>query len=357
MAKWMINHGARTIVLLSRSGTGNSKVAQFIAETREQANIVVKACDVASKNQVDALIKDITSTLPPIAGIVHSAMVLHDGMLENMTHADFVDAIRSKVDGAWNVHNALVAAQSKPDYFVLFSSAAGVLGSRGQGAYAAANTFLDAFAAYRRSRGLPGVSLDLTAVTGAGYIAENNAREEEILKNFGGECVTEQEVLALLSVAISSSGSSSSCPAQVLTGLKLNPTGPSGALPYYAEDPRFTQLKRASILEAAAGGNVPVSYRAAFQAAQDPADKAEVATNGVLQKLAEVLSVSRDDVDAQRSMTSYGLDSLTAIEVRNWITRELGTNLQILELLTATCVADLAATIVARASGPAGSKT
>lgn len=346
MAKWMINHGARTIVLLSRSGTANSRAAQFIAETRDQADIVVKACDVANQDQVDNLVKNITSTLPPIAGIVHSAMVLHDGMLENMTHADFVDAIRSKVDGAWNIHNALAAAQTKPDYFVLFSSAAGVLGSRGQGAYAAANTFLDAFAAYRRSQGLAGVSLDLTAVTGAGYIAENNEREEEILKNFGGECVTEREVLALLSVAISAGDA---CPAQVLTGLKLNPTGPSGALPYYAEDPRFAHLKRASILEAAAGGNVPVSYRAAFTAAQDVAEKAEVATKGVLQKLAEVLSVSRDDVDAQRSMTSYGLDSLTAIEVRNWITRELGTSLQILELLTASCVAELAGTIVSRA--------
>lgn len=349
MAKWMIDHGARTIVLLSRSGSANNKVAQFIAETRGQADVIVKACDIADKDQVDTLVKDITSTLPPIAGIVHSAMVLHDGMLENMTHTNFVNAVRSKVDGAWNIHKALAAAQAKPDYFVLFSSAAGVLGSRGQGAYAAANTFLDAFAAYRRGQGLPGVSLDLTAVTGAGYIAENNAREEEILKNFGSECVTEQEVLALLSVAISSS-STGACPAQVLTGLKLNPTGPSGALPYYAEDPRFARLKRASILEAAAaGGNVQVSYRAAFSAAQELAEKAEIATNGVLQKLAEVLSVSRDDVDAQRSMTSYGLDSLTAIEVRNWITRELGTNLQILELLTASCVADLAGTIVARA--------
>lgn len=135
-------------------------------------------------------------------------MVLHDGMLENITHADFVDAIRSKVDDAWNVHDALTAANAKPDYFVLFSSAASVLRSRGQGGYAAANTFLDAFAAYRRNQGLPGVSLDLTAVTGAGYLAKNNAREEEILKNFGDECVTEQEVLALLSVAISSSSSS-----------------------------------------------------------------------------------------------------------------------------------------------------
>lgn len=349
MAKWMISHGARTIVLLSRSGSANRKVAQLIAETREQAKIIVKACDVADKDQIGQLFGEIVKTLPPIAGIVHAAMVLHDGMFENMTHADFIDAIRSKVDGAWNLHHALAAGASKPDYFVLLSSAAGVLGSRGQGAYAAANTFLDAFAAFRRNAGLPGVSLDLTAVTGAGYIAENNEREEEILKNFGGESVSEQEVLALVSVAISSSAVGGGCPAQVLTGLRLNPMGPTGALPYYAEDPRCVDLKRASILEAAAGGNVPVSYRAAFNATQDPAERVEVATNGVLQKLAEVLSVSRDDVDAQRSMTSYGLDSLTAIEVRNWITRELGTNLQILELLTAACVADLAGLIVSRA--------
>lgn len=284
-----------------------------------------------------------------------------------MSHESFTDAVRSKVDGTWNLHNVLQSADARLDYFVLLSSAAGVLGSRGQAAYAAANTFLDGFAAYRHRQGLPGVALDLTAVTGAGYVAENSRRRDEILQNFGGESVSEAEVLALLAVATSSGGPGGRCPAQCLTGLKLAPSGATGALPYYAGDPRFAHLRAAALAQRAAAsggaggadgaGSPIVSYRDAYRSAPTPADRADVAARGVLQKLSEVLAVARGDVDAQRSMASYGLDSLTAIEVRNWITRELGANLQILELLTAANVTELAGLIVSKTGGAgAGSK-
>ncbi|KAK8103369.1 polyketide synthase, partial [Apiospora kogelbergensis] len=351
MAKWMVAHGARHIVLVSRSGGSDKKVKKVIRESASKANIVVKTCDVASEQQVRLLVSQCAKTLPPICGVVHAAMVLHDGVFEDMSHESFTDAVRSKVDGTWNLHNALMSANAKLDYFVLFSSAAGVLGSRGQAAYAAANTFLDGFAAYRNRQGLPGVALDLTAVTGAGYIAENAKREEDILKNFGNESVSETEVLALLAVA-----TSGNCPAQCLTGLKLVPNGTTGALPYYASDPRFAHLKTAALANMVASGGASaaiVSYRDAYRAAKGGEEMVEVATQGILQKLSEVLSVARDDVDAQRSMTSYGLDSLTAIEVRNWITRELGANLQILELLTSANVTELAALIVSKTSGAA----
>jgi aryl carrier-like protein len=270
-----------------------------------------------------------------------------------MSHDAYKATIRGKVAGTWNIHNALEEASAKLDYFVLFSSAAGVLGSRGQAAYAAASTFLDAFAAYRGSKGLPGTSLDLTAVTGAGYIAENTARAEDIYKNFGGETVSETEALALLGLAVTGV-----FPRQVLTGLKLVPNA-AGHLPYYAQDPRFTHLAAIAMAEHASsssgsevdGAGKLASFGAAFREAggKSPADACEVAVQAVQHKLSEVLSVGLQDVDAARSMTSYGLDSLTAIELRNWIARELRANLQILELLTAGCISDLAALIVSRA--------
>lgn len=265
-----------------------------------------------------------------------------------MTYDDFKATIRAKVDGTWNLHSALEAVDAQLDYFVLLSSAAGILGSRGQAAYAAASTFLDSFAAFRCHEGLPGVSLDLTAVTGAGYIAENAARAEDIFKNFGGETVSETEVLALLGLAISGVA-----PHQCLTGLKLVPNA-AGALPYYAEDPRFVHLAASALAEKAPSSSdesgKPASFSAVFRAAGNEADARDIAVQAVQHKLSEVLSVGLQDVDAARSMTSYGLDSLTAIEVRNWIARELRANLQILELLTSGCVNDLAALIVSRAA-------
>ncbi|KAI0849236.1 ketoacyl-synt-domain-containing protein [Daldinia vernicosa] len=344
-ARWMAEHGARNIVLLSRNGGSIGELRQLIEDTREKASIVVKTCDIASEDNVYRIVKECTETLPPICGVIHAAMMLHDGLIEGMTHDSYVSAIRAKVKGTWNIHNALESINARLDYFVLLSSAAGIVGSRGQAAYAAANTFLDGFASCRAAQGLPGVSLDLTAVTDAGYISENSAREDEIIKNFGGQSISEAEVLGLLAVA-----TSSKCGAQCLTGLKLVPSD-TNALPYYAEDPRFAHLKAAALAEIRAAGSDSgqvVSYRNAFRAAASNEEARQIAVQGVLHKLSEVLSVAHDDVDALRSMASYGLDSLTAIEVRNWITRELGATLEILELLTSANVTDLANLIVSR---------
>ncbi|OTB16658.1 hypothetical protein K445DRAFT_21613 [Daldinia sp. EC12] len=344
-ARWMVEHGARHIVLLSRSGGNVGELRQLFDDIQDRANIIVKTCDIANEDNVYRIVKEFTETLPPICGVIHAAMMLHDGLIESMTHDSYVSAIRAKVKGTWNIHNALESINARLDYFVLLSSAAGIVGSRGQAAYAAANTFLDGFASCRVAQGLPGVSLDLTAVADAGYISENLAREEEITKNFGGQTISEAEVLGLLAVA-----TSSKCGTQCLTGLKLVPSS-TDALPYYADDPRFGHLKAAALAEIRAAGSDSgqvVSYRNAFRAAASNEEARQIAVQGVLQKLSEVLSVAHDDVDALRSMASYGLDSLTAIEVRNWITRELGATLEILELLTSANVTELANLIVLR---------
>lgn len=260
-----------------------------------------------------------------------------------MSHEAYQQVIRPKIRAAWNMHKVLAANPAELDYFVVLSSAAGILGSRGQGAYAAANTFLDSFAQFRVDNGLPGTALDLTAVTGAGYLADNAERHEDIIRNFGNETVSEDEVLALLSAAVRGM-----CGPQCLTGLKLH-LGSDGQWPYYANDARFVGLKAACAAAAEKEGLVPkqaVSPGNAFRAAKTDREAANIAAQGVLHKLAEVLTIAVDDLDVARNITSYGLDSLTAIELRNWIAKELRANLQILELLSSGTINDLAALIV-----------
>ncbi|SPQ24118.1 ddfcf033-124e-48c3-8647-9deef8689590 [Thermothielavioides terrestris] len=345
VAKYMMENGARHIVLVSRSGLHSGVVEALKPETeRYRAMLTVMKCDVADMRQVTEFVEDCRRHLPPICGVVHAAMVLRDTLLDNLTYDDYRRVIRPKVDGAWNMHMALEARYVPLEYFVVFSSTAGIIGSRGQGAYAAANAFLDALIQHRVRIGLPGAALDLTAVTNAGYLAENEGRQEGVFRNFGHETISEREVLALLSAAVRGVGGP-----QYLTGLKLRPAC-DGDWPYYAaHDRRFDMLKAASLAQAkdeSEGFNAPMPTGQAFQEAGSEEEATSVAAQGLIEKLSDVLSISPDDLDVARDITAFGLDSLTAIEIRNWVSKEYRVTLEIMQLLSSGTIMDLAASIV-----------
>src|SRR5262249_38703526 len=145
--------GARSLVLTGRSGARPDAEPVLAALRDAGANVVVARADVADADQAAAVLADIDHTLPPLRGVVHAAGVLDDGIALQLDRARLWAVLAPKLLGAWHLH-ALTAAR-KLDFFVLFSSAASLLGSPGLAGYAAANAFLDALAAYRRARNLP----------------------------------------------------------------------------------------------------------------------------------------------------------------------------------------------------------
>lgn len=261
-----------------------------------------------------------------------------------MTFDQYEAVIRSKTAGTWNIHNALLRSSRGLDFFIMLSSAAGIVGNRGQAAYAAANTFLDGFARYRRRLGLPATAIDLTAVQDVGYLADSGSgRQDEVLKNLGGESMGEAEVLALIGAAIKDPNQ---FPDHCLTGLKLGDD--PERLPYYAADAKFEHLRNA-VLAQATGGHVSaaqVSINASLSAAKTEEERTGIVISGLAGKLAAILMISPEDIDVGTAITKYGLDSLNAIELRNWITKELGVNLQVLQLLTSGSLTNLAAVIL-----------
>ncbi|GLW63698.1 polyketide synthase [Actinomadura rubrobrunea] len=157
-ARYLVGEGARHLVLLGRRGPSD-EARRTIAELADRgARIEVRNADVACPDDVAKVMKEIDAAMPPLAGVVHAAGLLDDGLLLQLDRDRFRSVAAPKVAGAWNLHRATVDRDL--DFFVLFSSAAAVLGSPSQGNYAAANAFMDALAQLRRGRGLPAMSIN-----------------------------------------------------------------------------------------------------------------------------------------------------------------------------------------------------
>ncbi|TLS26126.1 hypothetical protein PpBr36_04235 [Pyricularia pennisetigena] len=357
--KWMAEKGARHLVVVSRSDTVSPKVAEMIkeADAAHGAKVSVSRCDVALIEDVERMIEGISlANMPPIRGVIHSAMVLDDVLLEKMTFTQWETVVRPKVSGAWNLHTSLTNHQL--DFFIALGSVAGIIGNQGQSAYAAANTFLDSLVRHRRALGLPGASLDLAAVSDTGYLAENAERQQQVLKQIGGEAISEKEILALVAAVVAGDDAQTASGGQVLTGLRLSPSAPAT---FWSADAKFAPLRaRARELRAAADGGgggggggggaaaaaASISPGAALKRAASYAEAHAVVVDALLDKAAGVLMLPREELDPSKGTVFYGLDSLVSIEIRNWITREFGAVLQILDLLSSGSFSALAETVI-----------
>ncbi|MGK5440465.1 SDR family NAD(P)-dependent oxidoreductase, partial [Micromonospora sp. URMC 105] len=150
-------HGARHVLLTSRRGPDSPNVRPVVADLEEQgARVTVAAVDAADRAALARLIQDIPAE-HPLTAVVHTAGVLDDATVQALTPEQLGTVLRPKVDAAWHLHE--LTRDLPLTAFVLFSSVSGILGTAGQGNYAAANTFLDALAAHRAAAGLPATSL------------------------------------------------------------------------------------------------------------------------------------------------------------------------------------------------------
>jgi len=156
VAQWLVDRGARHLVLSSRRGPETETQREILDRLRRRgAKVAVILADVSDRVEVERLLATVRRTMPPLRGVVHAAGVLDDGMIQGLDWPRFERVMRPKVAGAWHLHELA----GELDFFVLFSSAVGLLGSSGQANYAAANAFLDALARYRTARGQPALSI------------------------------------------------------------------------------------------------------------------------------------------------------------------------------------------------------
>jgi NAD(P)-dependent dehydrogenase (short-subunit alcohol dehydrogenase family)/acyl carrier protein len=186
VARGLVEQGARHLVLMGRSGASSQAAQEAInALERMGAKVLVIRADVSHLEDVSGVLQVVQASMPPLRGVVHTAGVVEDGVLLSQNWQQFTRVMAAKVTGTWLLHT--LTQDVALDFFVYFSSVTAMLGSPGQGNYAAANAFMDAVAQYRRSRGLPGLSINWGpwAETGVAAALDSRARRRMAAHGLG----------------------------------------------------------------------------------------------------------------------------------------------------------------------------
>ena len=262
-----------------------------------------------------------------------------------MTLADYDATTRPKVAGTWNLHNLL---PKDLDFFIMLSSTSGIIGNASQAQYAAASTFLDAFANYRNTLGLPAVSLDLGVILDVGYVAENEKLMKALEKqNFEG--TTQKELMAMIQHAILYPFRNRVGGGQTISG--LGTWRKDGSQPAYSY-PLFSHFRRMFSQPSDSEGDTNeeqgIKIRDALKTATSIGDATQKVCTCIIAKMSSLLMISKDEISASKAMSEYGVDSLVAVEMRNWLFREMDSTVSILELMANKALSKLSADIVGK---------
>ena len=356
VARWMADRGARHLVLMSRSGPKTDADQVAIETMMEQGiSVLLAQADVTDIDAVKRLLDRIKSGLPPLAGVIHGAAVMDDASIPAMNMERFERVFSPKAQGAWNLHEATLAAGVNLDFFVLFSSISSVLGFVGQVNYAAANYFQDALAQYRRQQGLPATAVNL-GVLGqyAGLSRSVNENQDVIglLESQGMYVMPLSNILGKLEAALIQQ------PVQRMAA-RLDWPWFRLAYPHLARDSRFIEvMSDAALARSFRPKGTGLRTELAELERDERLERLQQELRG---KLAQMLDAAPEKIDVSASIDILGLDSLMLTELQIWIVRLLNITLPLIKLLKGPSITTLAAELLADLdesdAGTAGSET
>ncbi|KAK2761170.1 Type I Iterative PKS [Arachnomyces sp. PD_36] len=334
IAKWMATKGAKDLILMSRN-VDTAEARQFQGQLLQGTGTRVHliGCDISSEADLHKALAEYEKSMPPIRGVIQAAAVLKDTVWDNMTHEQWEAALRPKLHGTRNLHRYFQTPSV--DYFIILSSVTGVVGSLGQANYTAAGTYQDVLALTRRSRGLAATSIDLGSVLSVGIAARTKGVHER-LERAGYAAHEIQTVLDLIASAISSQTTG----AQVITGLSKWAT--TGEIPWRYE-PRFSSMVVQSSDESSAGQRSnTTSLKDQLKTLSSSRSDVESLLLPVIQaRLAEIFSLAESDIDPKVPPSRYGVDSLVAVELRNWMTANIVATINLFDLTQSVSIIDL----------------
>jgi acyl transferase domain-containing protein/NADPH:quinone reductase-like Zn-dependent oxidoreductase/aryl carrier-like protein/NADP-dependent 3-hydroxy acid dehydrogenase YdfG len=330
LAEWMYRRGARGISFLSRSGK-QSAAARATADWLAERGVVVSVFQGDVTKQADVQ-RCVQALGPRLAGVFQAAMVLRDVPFAQMTPDDWKACVLPKTVGTKNLHEATKTLDL--DFFVCFSSSSSIIGAVGQANYAAANAYLDALMRHRRELRLTGTSMNVGVVHGVGVVAEDAALAH-VLERLGYEAITEEELFYQIEEAVVSSRTAESGHGhQLVTGINLNRKDL-----YWASKPLFRNLyANLDLGDQANRGTGTQNLMVELRAAPDAEKRATLLTQAFIQKIAAVLGVNAEAIQAKNPLSSYGLDSIVAVEFRKWFSKTVGVEIALFDVLGATSI-------------------
>ena len=316
IARWLAEQGAGHLLLVGRSQPKAAAEAQLAAIRALGTELTIAQADVTNRPQLAQLIAEVDARYP-LRGVVHSAGVLDDGAILHQRPERFARVLAPKVLGAWHLHELTKAHHL--NFFVLFSSGAGLLGSRGQANHAAANSWLDAFAHYRQAQGLPALSINWGAWAEVGAAADLVRNNQAQMAAQGLGFMTPAQGIAAFGALLQ----------QALTQVAVLPIAwhkrqqsEQVADPFYTE---FIQSPAATATGAAPTSAVEQAVQASFRQqveASPLAERRPLLVAHIQATVAKILGMSATPA-AKVGFTELGMDSLMALELRRRLERTL----------------------------------
>ncbi len=337
LAKWLADKGIGCVVLASRSGL-NDSIRDEVLNYFEERNVIVRIekMDVSSFDQVNAAVESITAGLPPLKIVIHGAMVLDDALLEDLTEERFMKVMRPKIDGAINLHRALM--QTKLEYFICVSSISSLIGNPRQGNYVAANGFLDAFTFYRKSLGLPCTTLNLGVLLETGVV-QRDKNLQVILESAGIRGFSNEDVIngfeTILSRPFEQAGffdidwARWSASNKKLSGISF--------FRKYIEEGRVNQ-----------GGNREQMEFVRLISEKDAKDKHAFVVSTLRTMLSEILKMPEEKVNPEKGINLLGIDSVMVVELISSIFKKFGVSMNPMDFLSGPTVNDVANSVLAK---------
>ncbi|HUG63193.1 MAG TPA: type I polyketide synthase, partial [Methylomirabilota bacterium] len=344
-ARFLVERGARHLVLTSRSGTVSDTAAGVIAAMEAMgASVDVSATDITDVAAVATLLKRIDKTMPPLKGVIHTAMVIDDALFRNLDAKRIRSVMAPKIAGA-----AVLDAATRDrdlDLFVMYSSATTLIGNPGQSSYVAANAYLEGLARVRKAAGLPALTIAWGAISDAGYLARNTEVSDMLSMRLGKQSLSARAALAGLGLALDAG-----VPEPVVAYAQIDWASARRELPIM-ETPLASRIAGAALDTASEG--LGDRHLASLIEGLDHAQAVKVVTDLLAGEISRILRLPLDDIDPARPLTEIGMDSLMALELRMAAERRLGVDIPLLSLANGAALADIARRIVDKSGSQGG---